>query len=70
MAINDTKMSRAEALLQYSARERVLICYLERIATGTTNQGAKLDLELVREDARDALREIGWPVIDDIKTRR
>jgi hypothetical protein len=67
MAIDHTAMSRDEALLQYTARERTMIGWLERIATGTTGQGSALDLDCAREDACSALREIGWPVVADIK---
>jgi len=66
-SIDHKSMCRDEALLQYTARERKLIGWLERIATGTTGQGAGLDLDCAREDACSALREIGWPVVADIK---
>lgn len=58
----DLGMSRDDALMQYTPRERVLIGRLEEIATGTAGGSDATDLEIVRGIARDALGEIGWPV--------
>lgn len=48
----------------FSPREVAMARTLEKIATGRSGQGAKLDVEVMRGIAAAALREIGWPVKD------
>jgi hypothetical protein len=57
----DTTKSRAEAEMQFTARERLLIRKLEMIATGRSTCGTSTDLEIARDLAAEALHEIGWP---------
>lgn len=61
----DRTKSRAEAEMQFTARERLMIRKLEMIATGTVDHGAcpATDLEIVRDLAAEALDEIGWPSV-------
>lgn len=65
--IDPSRTTRAEALLQYTARERAMIERLEMIATGTAGQGAATDLEVARDVAREALEAVGWPVVQKLK---
>lgn len=59
----DLGMTRDEALMHYTLRERALIGRLEEIATGTAGASDSTDLEIVRGIARDALEDLGWPVV-------
>ncbi len=60
-------MSREEALLGYSTKERRLIHALEQIATGSAHRGPATDLVIAREVAQQALEDIGWPTVRDVK---
>ena len=43
-----------------TTRELDLIRALEQIATGTSGEGARTDVEVMRQIAKDALAKIGW----------
>lgn len=47
--------------LGLSEREMKMIERFEMIATGTARCGWRTDLEIAREIAVEAMREVGWP---------
>lgn len=60
--------TRQEALAGYTARERLMIEELEKIATGRTRGGGLgEDLEVARAIATEALQDVGWPTVDDVE---
>jgi hypothetical protein len=64
----DRAKSRAEAEIQFTARERAMITKLEMIATGRTRCGPSTDLEIARNLATEALAIIGWPTVRPVPT--
>lgn len=63
----DLQKTRKEAEMQFTARERAMILKLEMIATGRTDGGPSLDLEIARDIAAEALQEIGWPSVRNMQ---
>lgn len=59
------RVTREEAAAGYNACERSMIEALEKIATGRSVGGD--DLEIARAIATEALQDVGWPTVDDVK---
>lgn len=62
-SVDQLRMTREEAEMQFTGRERHMIKALEMIATGRSASGDSTDIEIARDIAIETLEAVGWPTV-------